>query len=150
MTREDFASEIEELLEEKENQNIPAWIAWAEECVDAEQYAALVEKPREEAIGLWLTTYVTVLKAVKRDLGVDGVKHIINLGGHPCLYPYEMEIAARLLVAGATPDVLYDKIGDGLLERADCWPMYTHWDGTGDLPPLPPFDEDYYNEIKEL
>ena len=143
MTRDAFVSEIEKLTEEKGNQDIAAWITWAEECVDAGQYVAFAEKPREEAVGIWLDSYVAVLKAVKRDLGADAVKQVISLSGHSlCLYPSEMEKAARLLVAGATLDELGEQMENELLERADDWPMHTGYDGTGELPPLPPLDQD--------
>ena len=138
MTRQMFSKMLGDLIAEPENTSIPAWITWVEECVDSGQYVAFIEKPRDEAVEVWLDSYYMVLSAITQEHGADATRRVVDLACvRLCLYPFEMEEAARLLCAGATTEEIIERMLDGLLEREDLWPMCSGYDGSGELPPIP-------------
>lgn len=117
MKKEEFIRKTKQLAEDVSEKNVKIWTEWAEECVEAKQYLNLVEKPKHEAVGEWLEAMYKTLYFVRQEFGQEIAKKVIDLSESKlCLYPYEMERAAKALQEGGSIELIYQLMNDGLLE----------------------------------
>ena len=118
MKPEKFIQDMERLLNGCPTENIKAWIQWAKECVESEQYLDFKPLPTEQAVSAWLDSYYASLYFIKQDFGSEAAEKIVNLSrSRLCLYPFEMREAAKVLKAGGGPEQIEKMIEDGTLEE---------------------------------
>lgn len=118
MKPEKFIQDMGRLLNGCPTENIKAWVQWAEECVQSEQYLDFTPLPTEQAVSVWLDSYYASLYFIKHDFGSETAEKVVNLSRCPlCLYPFEMREAAKVLKAGGDPEQIQQMIEDGTLEE---------------------------------
>jgi len=91
------------------------WVQFAEECVKSEQYVGF------EAIGdsqtevnRWLGTLLAELFQISHTHGEQAARQVCALAVEPlCLYPWEMDKAARCLSSGGTAEDIENLIESG-------------------------------------
>ncbi len=118
MKKEQFAQKMQKLLPACNMvETAKTWIAWAEECVESEQYAGFVERPFDEAVGAWLDSYYASLYFIKKDFGEETAGKVFELAAaRLCLYPHEMRKAAKALQAGSSTARIEQMMLEGLLD----------------------------------
>lgn len=118
MRKEQFAQKMQKLLPTcNMAETTKKWIAWAEECVESEQYPGFVERPFDDAVCAWLDSYYASLYFIRKDFGEEIAGKVFELANVGlCLYPYEMEKAAKELQAGSSTNRIEQLMLEGLLE----------------------------------
>ncbi len=91
-------------------------VAFAEECVDAEQYADYIPAPKDEAVKKWLNQIYASLRLLQAEGGNDIVKKVFETAKEHCLYPEEIVGILQLSEYPATPSELIEKSLEGKLE----------------------------------
>lgn len=119
MKREQFEQKMQHLLlGSYDKETAQKWVAWAEECVEAEQYADFHKLPSEEAVCAWLDAYYASFYFIKQDFGAETVSKLVDLANvRLCLYPYEMTKTAKALSSGSSVEQIEQMMQDGLLDN---------------------------------
>lgn len=103
MEEQVFTSAVFSLLSESTPEAVNAWIVFAKECVENEQYVDFMEEPAPAATERWLNNIYSGLKAVKEDFGESVANQICELATiRSSFYPGEMCYAAQELQDGHT------------------------------------------------
>ena len=120
MKKDEYIKGIQTLLGTCSEKTTATWIEFAEECVGSKQYAYFKELPKNEAVESWLDYQYAELYFVKKEFGADIARDILNMANlpdHPhCLYPNEMQEAAKYFKLKYTPEQMVElSVDDGCL-----------------------------------
>lgn len=101
-----------------ESEAAAAWIRFAGECVDMDQYVDFAEKGAQaQPINHWLETLLAGLLEIRKSHGAAIAKQVCDLALRPaCLYPSEMPQAADHFRRGGAPEDIDKMIESGAVE----------------------------------
>jgi len=118
-----FAALVHELAPKHGQAAIPAWIKFAAECVECEQFVHFKSTGDKEADkGKWLDALYAGFCAVRESYGQEAAAALIDLGCEPCcLYPGEMMQAAVCLERGMDGNGIMELIEYGDIDASDLF-----------------------------
>jgi len=91
------------------------WVQFAEECVKSEQYVGFEAVGGSQTeVNRWLGTLLAKLFQISHTHGEHAARQVYELAGEPlCLYPWEMDKAAKCLSSGGTAEDIEEMIESG-------------------------------------
>ncbi len=91
------------------------WMQFADECVKSGQYVGFEAVGDEQTeVNRWLGTLLAKLFQVSHTHGEQAARQICELAGEPlCLYPWEMDKAAKCLSSGGMVEDIEEMIESG-------------------------------------